>query len=369
MPADAAQPLEPQPTPSAEPAEFRFDQASRASHSEQPVPLGGVPRAMREAAEMSGLDPVAELYNEALRYAAEGHLRLARERLQMLLCMAPDDGEARLMLAKIHVAGQKWQDALASLDEAQACGMPVPGSLRRAVEDHLRAEEAALEEHRGALRAREQGEIKALRQEARRLRSESAQLIGRAADLEREVRKWAWTTAGVSALSIGFILTSLILGGDRSDPVLAEVVEAPPTEAPVPETTTPEVPPSAAGAAAAAAEALGSAPGLDGAAIEVEVASGKAKVTGEVLSHQQLRTAVRVLGGVPGIASVDAAAVEILAKTRGTTHVVARGDTLSHVAQQYYGDANQVKAILKANQGTTASNLRIGQELRIPPLR
>ena len=43
-------------------AEIRFDQASRTSHSDQPVPLGGVPRAMREAAEMAGLDPLAELY-------------------------------------------------------------------------------------------------------------------------------------------------------------------------------------------------------------------------------------------------------------------------------------------------------------------
>src|SRR5689334_9342416 len=94
-----------------------FDQSVvRASHSEQPVPLGGVPRALREAAEMAGLDPVAQLYNEALRYAQEGHLRLARERLQVLLCMAPDDGDGRLMLARVHVAGQRWSEALAALD-------------------------------------------------------------------------------------------------------------------------------------------------------------------------------------------------------------------------------------------------------------
>ena len=105
-------------TAASEANELQFDNASRSSHSDQPVPLGGVPRALREAAEMSGLDPVSELYNEALRYASEGHLRLARERLQMLLCMKPDDGESRLMLAKIFVAGQRWQDAIAALDEA-----------------------------------------------------------------------------------------------------------------------------------------------------------------------------------------------------------------------------------------------------------
>src|SRR5690606_25793902 len=143
-------------------------------------------------------------------------------RLQMLLCMAPDDGEARLVLAKVHVAGQRWQDALSALDEAQSCGVHVPPSLRRAVEDHLRAEEAAADEHRAALRAREQGEIKALRNEARRLRSENAQLLARTGALEQEIRKWALTTAGVATVSIVFIVTNLILGEPAAPEVVAE---------------------------------------------------------------------------------------------------------------------------------------------------
>ena len=105
------------------PGAFDFHNPSRTSHSEQAVPLGGIPRALREAAELAGIDPVAELYNEALRYAQEGHLRLSRERLQMLLCMAPDDGDARLMLARVFVAGQRWSDALSALDEATNCGL------------------------------------------------------------------------------------------------------------------------------------------------------------------------------------------------------------------------------------------------------
>lgn len=385
MPADAVQPsrstgssvllpaqADLDPSSSSEPAAFQFDDPSRASHSEQPVPLGGVPRALREAAEMSGLDPIAELYNEALRYASEGHLRLGRERLQMLLCMAPDDGEARLLLAKIHVAGQKWQDALAALDEAQACGMPVPSSLRRAVEDHLRAEEAATDEQRAALRAREQGEVKTLRQEARRLRSENAHLVGRCAELERETRKWAWSTAGVSSLAILFIGMSLLFGGGSAEAEPAEELAAtvPTADAPAsPAAPASEAPRSTASIASQAANALSAAPGLDGTTLEVEVAGGKATVSGEVQSHQQLRTASRVLSGVSGIHEVDVSRVEITAVTKGTTHVVVRGDTLSHIAQQYYGDSTRAQAILKANKGTTPSNLRIGQELRIPPVR
>src|SRR5690606_20777515 len=157
---------------------------SRSSYSDQPIPPGGVVRALRQAAESTGLDAPAELYNEALRYATHGHLRQARERLGVLLALAPEDGEARLLLAKVHVAGQRWRDALAALDEAAAYGEPVPLALRQAVEENLSADEAFEDEHRAARSAREQGEIKALRQEARRLRSENAQLVGRNRDLE-----------------------------------------------------------------------------------------------------------------------------------------------------------------------------------------
>ena len=209
---------------------FDFQNASRASPSDQAIPAGGVPRALREAAEAAGLEPVAALYNEALRYAQEGHLRLARERLQMLLCMAPDDGEARLMLARVFVAGQRWSDALAALDEATSCGVDVPVSLRRAVEEHNRAEAAMGEERHSAQKAREQGEVKALRVEARRLRSENSLHACQIADLEREVRKWAWATASVSALTIVFIVGSLALG--TRTPEVASGSEAPDTPSP-----------------------------------------------------------------------------------------------------------------------------------------
>lgn len=362
------------------PSEFGFDQAARISHSDQPVPPGGVPRALREAAEAAGLDPLAELYNEALRYASEGHLRLARERLQMLLCMAPDDGEARLVLAKVHVAGQRWQEALAALDEAQSCGVTVPPTLRRAVEEHLRAEEAAADEHRAALRAREQGEIKALRLEARRLRSENAQFVSRSAALEQEIRKWAWTTVGVATLSIAFIVGNLLFGGRAVEAESLAAAEPPPTTTETRSTTAtlPAATPaqraaspaeSPADLAARAAAALSATPGLEGTSLQVEVSLGKARISGEVLAHAQLSSARQILAGVPGIQEVDASAVQVVARTRGTRHTVKSGDTPYGMAQYYYGDATRSRAILEANRGVTPSNLRIGQELVIPPVR
>ena len=360
-------------------ADFDFDGSSRQSHSEQPVPLGGVPRALREAAEMAGLDPLNELYNEALRYAQEGHLRLARERLQMLLCMAPDDGQARLMLARVHVAGQRWQDAISSLDEAANCGVSVPPTLRRAVEDHLQAERASAEEHRSALRAREQGEVRSLRSEARRLRSEHAQLTGRATDLEREVRKWAWATVGVSSLATLFIVASLLFGGAPAEEPTADELAVAEAEELLAEENLPEGvkvetdpadaqrDPQGASVAAKAARALSEAPLLEGTSLELKISEGQAVLSGEVTTHKQRKTAEQVLGGVEGLSGVDTEAVTVLARTRGATHTVASGNTLSHIAYHYYGDSQLTKPIEKAN-GVTAKSLRIGQELTIPPV-
>lgn len=354
-------------------AAFEFPKVSRKSHSEQAVPAGGVPRALRETAELAGLDPCSELYNEALALAQEGHLRLARERLQMLVCMAPDDGDARLMLARVHVAGQKWMEALAALDEATNCGVDVPMSLRRAVEDHLQAEQSAKEEQTGALKARENGELKNLRQEARRLRTETAQQTTRVHDLEREVKKWAWATAGVSTLSMCFVLGSLLFGGPSAEPGADPAVAVAPAAA---DGVTGAAAGNAAGEASEAtsplaqraADALDGVQGLEGAALELKLAGDKALLLGEVVSFKQKRAAEKALKDVDGLSSVDTSGVVVLARTKGAEHVVQKGDILSKIALQYYGDGTLTKPIEDANS-VTAKNLRVGQTLKIPPVK
>lgn len=51
------------------------------------------------------------------------------------------------------------------------------------------------------------------------------------------------------------------------------------------------------------------------------------------------------------------------------TYTVEAGDTLSHIAQRFYGSANRWPAIFEANRGTLSDPDRIhpGQVLRIPP--
>ena len=369
LPSSSAQ-VTPMLAPSAE-AAVRFDSASRIAPNDPSIPIGGTPRALREAAEAAGLDPLPQLYNEALRYATEGHLRLARERLQMLVCMAPDDGEARLLLAKVFVAGQRWQDALSALDEAQNCGQSVPLELRETIEHHVRTQNLDSDEQRASLLARERGEIKALRAEARRLRSETAQMTTTVYELEKETRKWAWATAGVSTVAIVFILANLLFGGSPKSTVTVETNEPPATEATV----------ASAGSAAAASEAtpaaiddqsvagraaaaLADAKELDGTQLEVVIDSGKAKLVGQVISARQRRTAKRILSQVEGITEVGTDQVEILARTRGTVHTVGRGETLSHISARYYGTVTLARQIRKANPGS--KTLHIGDKLKIP---
>lgn len=47
-------------------------------------------------------------------------------------------------------------------------------------------------------------------------------------------------------------------------------------------------------------------------------------------------------------------------------HVVARGETLSHIARQYLGSAKKATILAKANGISVKSPLKIGQKLRIP---
>lgn len=348
--------------------------STRASFSDQPVPSGSALRVLRSSAESAGIDPVAELYNEALNFSAEGQLREARERLQVLLALAPEDGEARLLLAKIFVAGQKWNEALATLDEATQAGNEVPASLRSAIDEHLRADRAAEAETRAARSTRDQSEVKALRQEARLLRSDKAQLTGELHEQERETRKWATITTVVSSLFILFLLVNLLFGGGSSSevtsspvvadgsPVATEGVDA--AGEPVAADPGPATPDTVADRVF---EVLQSTEGLDRLTVSATAENGII-LSGTVPTYRSLKRAEELVGRVDGVTGVETTEVENAARTRGTTYTVASGDTLSEIALDHYGTTGLTSRILSANQRTlrSAASLQIGQELVIP---
>lgn len=59
---------------------------------------------------------------------------------------------------------------------------------------------------------------------------------------------------------------------------------------------------------------------------------------------------------------------EIIPDASEQTYTVAKGDTLSKIAKQFYGSANQWRAIYEANtdQLSNPDLIKIGQVLKIP---
>ncbi len=91
----------------------------------------------------------------------------------MLLTLDPIDADASLLLGKVLAARGQWQEALQRLDAAQANGLNVPTALRDKIEMSLRNQVQTSEEQRLRVAARERGEIRKLRAEAKRLRSDT----------------------------------------------------------------------------------------------------------------------------------------------------------------------------------------------------
>ncbi|MBN2799667.1 MAG: LysM peptidoglycan-binding domain-containing protein [Deltaproteobacteria bacterium] len=354
----------------------RFDENLRSSTSDHPVPAGSVIRVMRRVAETAGLDVTAELYNEALRHASEGHLSAAREQLTVLTLLAPEDGDARLALAKVEVSSQRWEAALKALDEARSFGVKVPSALRRAVEDHLKAESAAEEEQLAAIRAREQGEIKALRQETRRLRSENALQLGLVHQAEYEKKKWAWVASVSAGVSVIFTLAVMIFGGKAATvdeialttPVADEALVVEEVEEEVPTTPAAPAPVAEPTPTDLAITALRGLPWLRDGQLSVLVDGRAATLSGTVRTAKELKQAEAALLSVRAIKEVNTAQVSNLAKTHGTTHVVRPGDHLGKIASEYYGGVSYGDKILAANRAKlkSANSLQVGQELIIP---
>lgn len=89
-------------------------------------------------------------------------------------------------------------------------------------------------------------------------------------------------------------------------------------------------------------------------------------VTGEVEQQQDSEKIVLALGNVEGIESVDNNLV--VASPKPQFHTVVSGNTLSKIAQKFYGAANKYSVIFEANKPmlTHPDKIYPGQVLRIP---
>ncbi len=102
--------------------------------------------------------------------------------------------------------------------------------------------------------------------------------------------------------------------------------------------------------------------------LTIRIAEEKVTVSGEVETQQDAEKIVLALGNVEGVESVDDQMSVVTPAPKAQFHTVVTGDTLSKIAQKFYGSANKYPVIFEANKPmlTHPDKIYPGQVLRIP---
>ena len=108
--------------------------------------------------------------------------------------------------------------------------------------------------------------------------------------------------------------------------------------------------------------------------LDIQVRGEQATVNGQAHSQAEREKIVLMVGNIDGVARVDdrltvlQTAANTGADAPAEYYTVKSGDTLSKIAKQYYGDANDYPRIFEANKPMLKDPDKIypGQTLRIP---
>ncbi len=98
-------------------------------------------------------------------------------------------------------------------------------------------------------------------------------------------------------------------------------------------------------------------------------ARGVAKVYGVAKDQETKEKIVLAAGNVHGVAGVEDNMTVDLSQPPAQFYTVVKGDTLSKIAKEFYGNANEYPRIFEANKPMLSHPDKIypGQNLRIPP--
>lgn len=101
----------------------------------------------------------------------------------------------------------------------------------------------------------------------------------------------------------------------------------------------------------------------------VRVDDDRVTLTGQAASQADREKIVLLVGNHEGIGAVDDNMTVAKQEAEATYYEVQKGDTLSKIAKQHYGDANKYPQIFEANKPMLKDPDEIypGQRLRIPP--
>ncbi|MCB1883879.1 MAG: peptidoglycan-binding protein LysM [Geminicoccaceae bacterium] len=104
--------------------------------------------------------------------------------------------------------------------------------------------------------------------------------------------------------------------------------------------------------------------------LDVAVDGDKVKVTGKAPDQATREKVMLALGNVEGVSSVEDDIKTDKQEPESRTRTVQKGDTLSKIAKEAYGDAGKYPVIFEANKPMLKDPDKIypGQLLRIPPI-
>lgn len=110
--------------------------------------------------------------------------------------------------------------------------------------------------------------------------------------------------------------------------------------------------------------------GLPYKSLNISLIGTKVTISGQVEQQQDAEKIVLAVGNVEGVESVDDNLVVVTPKPQAQFHTVVSGDTLSKIAQDFYGSANKYPVIFEANKPMLSHPDKIypGQVLRIPAI-
>lgn len=107
-----------------------------------------------------------------------------------------------------------------------------------------------------------------------------------------------------------------------------------------------------------------------GSPVEVKVEDDVVHIKGEVPDQETREKVILTAGNVAGVGEVNEEIKTEDAKPEATFHTVEKGDTLSKIAKEVYGDPMKYPVIFEANKPmlTDPDLIYPGQVLRCPPL-
>ena len=204
-----------------------FDEKPRRGGAE------GASSRIAKALYQQGIEVSSLIYDEALIFIAEEDFFSATERLRMLHTLNPTDTDALILLAKALAARKHWQEAKHYLSIATENGAKIPKQVEDFIEQGLiRDLHNADVERRRAL-ARDRKEIKLLKKELRKLRSNNSVLNSRTTYLTEKLNSAYYMCVTIAGISLAVVFHFMIQNSSPKTQTVTQTVPKTQIEEPI----------------------------------------------------------------------------------------------------------------------------------------